>query len=91
MIHHIESPAWINRAYVIHWRVFNPFDNYTDLFCTDLTSNLQNALYVKLSEIYYRGLCFQQKAFSCADVSDKHFYSLKSENHLLQLTCHQSV
>jgi len=42
---HIESNAWINRGYVIYWRVNNLVDNYADLFCTDLPTVLQNALY----------------------------------------------
>jgi len=80
--HHIESPAWIKRAYVIYQRVDNDYDNYTDLFCRDLTTYLKNAVYVELSDIY-RGLCCQQRSVSCVSVSDKHSYFLKSESHLL--------
>jgi len=36
--HHIGSPAWIKRAFVIHQRVDNNHDTYTDIFCTDLKS-----------------------------------------------------
>jgi len=80
--YHIESPAWIKRAFVIYWRIDNFFDNFRDLFCTDLTKDLENALYVDLSDIY-RGLCCQPKSVSCVSVSDEHIYILKSESHLL--------
>jgi len=80
--HHIESPAWIKRTYVIYWRVNNDYDNYTDLFCTDLTTGLENALYVDLSDIY-KGLCCQQKSVSYVNLSDKLIYFLKSERLLL--------
>jgi len=80
--YHIESPAWIKRAYVIQWHVGNFYDNYTDLFCPNLTEDLETALYVELSDIY-RGLCCQRKSVSCGTVSSKHIYLFKSESHLL--------
>jgi len=81
-IYLVELPAWIKRAYVIYYRLNNPYDNYQDLFCTDLTTDLQKALYVELSDIY-RGLLFQQKSVGCVKVSDKQMHFLKSESHLL--------
>jgi len=80
--YHIELPAWIKRANVINWRVDNEVDNYTDLFCTDLTTDLMKSVYVELADIY-RGLCCQQKSVSCASESDKHIYFIQSERHML--------
>ena len=78
----IESPAWIKRAFIIMNHVSYEFDNYINLFSTLLTTNLQNALYKELSDIY-KGLYFQQRYFNCEKASDKHVYFLKSESHLL--------
>jgi len=67
----IESLTWINRVFVINWRVDNDIDNYTDLCNTNSITPFQNALYAELSDIY-RGLCFQQKSANCLIVSDRH-------------------
>jgi len=48
-------------VWMIYCRVNNEDDNDKDLFSPDLVLNLQNALYIELSDIY-RGLCFQQKS-----------------------------
>ena len=49
VVYHIESSAWMKRAFVIYYRVYNVINNNTDLFCTCLTTDLQNALYLELS------------------------------------------
>jgi len=82
MTHHIESPAWIKRAFVIHHWDFNQSDSYTDLFCKNLKADLKSALYVEFCEIY-KGLCCQMLSVSCVSVSDKNIYFLKPESHLL--------
>jgi len=80
---HIESPAWLKRSFLICHRLDNDYDNYLDLFCTNLTTDLQNALRVELSDIY-RGLAFQVKLVNCSNLSYKHINFLKSaESHLL--------
>ena len=81
-IYDIRSPSWINRGFSICWRVKNYYDNNTELFCTNLTTGLQNALYVEMVDIYKR-LRFQQKSVSCINMPDKHNHFLKSEIHLL--------
>jgi len=82
MIHYLESPAWIRRAFVIYSRVHNLKDNYADLFSINFGTDLQKALYVELSDIY-RGLCFQQMSVTCVNVLEKYSDFLKSESHLL--------
>jgi len=82
MAYNIESPDWINRAFVINWLIYNQYENNTYLFCTNLATDLKNVLFVELSDIY-KGLCCQQKFVSCVSVSDKHIYFSKSESHLL--------
>jgi len=82
LTYYIDSPAWINRSFVIYWRVNNEYDNYKDLFCTNFVTNLQNALYIELSDIY-RGLRSHQKSINCIFVSDKFDYFVKSESHQL--------
>jgi len=79
---HIELPAWINRSFVIYWRVDNANDNYRDSYCTNLVTDLPNALYVELCDIY-RGLSCLQKSIYCANLSDKHMCLLRAERHLL--------
>lgn len=64
---YLKAPSWISRSLIIYDRVCNEFDNYTDLFSTNLTADLQRSLYVELSDIY-RGLCCQQNSVSCANL-----------------------
>ena len=78
---HIELPAWIKRAFVIYEWINTDKDNFTHLFSTDLTEDLQKALHAELSHLY-KGICLQQKSVSCINVSDKYNYILKSEIHL---------
>ena len=71
--YHIESPAWIKWAFVINQHISHSTDNFTDLFCTDLTTDLQNALYVELSSIYKKKY-FQQKSANCFNLSAKYMF-----------------
>jgi len=77
-----ESPAWINRAFIIYQRVDNEYDNYEDLFSTNSPTDLQRSLYEELSDIY-KGIHFHQMCVSGADVSDDRIYYLKAKSHLL--------
>ena len=83
-IYHIELPAWIKRAFILYQQMNNYFDNFKYLFCTNLSTNLQNALYTELSDLY-RGIHFQQKSLMRSNLSCKSKYFLKSEIHLLSL------
>jgi len=78
----IESLSWVKRVFIIYWRVSNLHDNYTDLLNTNLSKDLQKALYEEFSNIF-RGLSFQQKSVSCDSTLNKDIYFLKSKSHLL--------
>jgi len=80
--YHIVSPDWVIRTFVICWRVNNFIDNYGDLFFTNLTADLQSALFVELSDIY-RGLCYHQKSVRCVNAADKYIFIEKSRCSLL--------
>ena len=64
-IHHIELPAWIKRTFILFQHINNCFDNFKYLFCTNLSTDLQNALYTELSDLY-RGIHFQQESLTCS-------------------------
>jgi len=81
-IFNIESPSWVNRAFLIYGRVDNVDDCFNYLYSTDLITDLQYALLEELSDIY-AGLRFQLNSVGCVTASEKHSFSRKSESHLL--------
>ena len=67
---YIELLAWITRGIVIDEWINNQKDNFTHLFSTDLTIDLQKALYAKMSHLYKR-ICLQQNSVSGINVSNE--------------------
>jgi len=77
---HIESPAWIKRAFLIHDCLENK-DYLKIAFKVNLRIDIVNALYVELSDIYM-GLLFQQKSVTSFNISKKYTDLLKLQFHL---------
>jgi len=78
--YNIRLPNWIKRACLIYHRLNNDEDNFTELFSTNFTADLQNALHQELSNIF-TGLSFQCKAEKATSASAKLENSLKAEYH----------